>query len=139
MTPSIDEAVAALVQILTGTTITVDGVAIPLDHISAYAIDPIGPPFIEVMPSVTSDYLSFDDEGLSFGGNAILHLAILATVPDADNDIVVGQINDLIGQVVRVLDPTSFYVASVSRPGGVDVAGQPHFGVAIEVATEVHL
>lgn len=136
---SIDEAFQALVGVLAEATVTFGGDVVPVDNVEAFAVNPVTPPFIEVLPSVSNDYLTFDDESLMFG-NGVLHGTVLAAVPEADNDVVIGQINDLILQVLAAINPSPlWWVVSVSRPQGVEVAGQVYPGVAIEVAAQIPL
>ncbi|WGL50643.1 hypothetical protein P5P86_11775 [Nocardioides sp. BP30] len=139
MGTSIDGAFTALVDLLSDATITMADHVLPVDNVSAFVLNPVAPPFIEVLPSIANGYLSFDDEGLNFG-NAVLHMTVLVAVPSADNDVVVGQINDLILQIAAAIAPSAlFWVVNVASPQGVEAGNQIYPGVAIEVAAQIPL
>jgi hypothetical protein len=139
MATSIDDAFADLVELLADATVTFDGNPVPVDNVAAFVLNPVTPPFIEVLPSVSDDYLTFDDEGLMLG-HTVVHGTALVAVPEADNDIVIGQINDLTLQIIAAVNPSpTWWVVRVTRPQGVEVNGQVYPGVAVELAAQVPL
>lgn len=138
----IDDAYAELVALLAEATlkVEVDGTAydVPVDNVAAFAMSPVDPPFLEVGPS-SDDLLTFDDEGITFGG-AMLHAQVLMAVPAGDADVQVTQLNDLILQVVAVVnDSDDFMVSRVVRPGSVEVNGQTYLGTTVEVLRNIDL
>lgn len=138
----IDDAYAELVALLAEATlkVEVDGTAydVPVDNVAAFAMSPVDPPFLEVGPS-SDDLLTFDDEGITFGG-AMLHAQVLMAVPAGDADVQVGQLNDLILQVVAVVnDSDDFMVSRVVRPHRVEVNGQTYLGTTVEVLRNIDL
>jgi hypothetical protein len=137
---TIDDAFDQLVSLLADATITLfdSNTPIPVDNVAAFALNPVDPPFIEVRPSVASDYLTFDDEGIFFG-NAVLHAAILIAVPAADSDIEAAQVNDLIVQIIQLLMPSPDFAVTSARTNPVEVNGQTYAGAIVEVGTQISL
>lgn len=85
-------------------------------------------------------YITRQVDGVAFGGEVVNHMVTLI-VERGTNDERADELDDLILQALGALDglePQGFGVGDVQQPGQLSVNGQPHLGVAVEVAIEIN-